>query len=472
MAGSNERIEVEGCDTIPKLFWHQVKQRGERTAFREKDLGIWRATSWREYGERAKAAGMGLVKFGLSHGQVVSVLAETVPEWLYVDMGTHGRGRRQQRHLSDRFGQAGRVHPERQPHPLPVRRERGAARQVPRDPRALPRPGQGLRLRHGGPGRLQRPDGHGVRRAARARPRLRQGQPRAVGEAGRELAGRGAGDPRLHLRHDRAAQGRDAVAPQRHLPAQQRRRLHPDREGRRAARLPAALPRRRAHLHGLPAVALGRHRQLRRERRDGAGQYPGSGTHDVLRRAAHLGALLFRHRHPHEGGDLDRPRRLQVGDRAGAQGGRCRARRAQARAIPEARPRHRRLAGARQHQARHRPASREVRRHRCRADRARPHQVVSRARRRHARGLRPDRELRPRDRHARPHQARHRRRHRAAHRIQDLARGRDPAQGPAHLHGLPEPAREDGRDAARRLAAHRRRRLSSTTRATSRSPTA
>jgi long-chain acyl-CoA synthetase len=92
MAGGNERIDVEGCDTIPKLFWHQVKKRGDRTAFREKDLGIWRATSWSQYGERAKAAGMGLVKFGLSHGQVVSVLAETVPEWLYVDMGTTAVG--------------------------------------------------------------------------------------------------------------------------------------------------------------------------------------------------------------------------------------------------------------------------------------------------------------------------------------------------------------------------------------------
>ncbi len=89
---SNERIEVDGCDTIPKLFWHQVKARGDRTAFREKDLGIWRATSWRQYGERAQAVGMGLVKFGLSHGQVVSVLAETVPEWLYVDMGTMAVG--------------------------------------------------------------------------------------------------------------------------------------------------------------------------------------------------------------------------------------------------------------------------------------------------------------------------------------------------------------------------------------------
>jgi long-chain acyl-CoA synthetase len=86
------KIEVEGCDTIPKLFWHQVKARDLRTAFREKDLGIWRSTSWRAYGERARAVGMGLVKLGLNRGEVVSVLAETVPEWLYADMGTMGAG--------------------------------------------------------------------------------------------------------------------------------------------------------------------------------------------------------------------------------------------------------------------------------------------------------------------------------------------------------------------------------------------
>ncbi len=86
------RIEIEGCDTIPKLFWHQVKARDSRTAFREKDLGIWRATSWREYGERARAVGMGLVKLGLKRGEVVSILADTVPEWLYADMGTMGAG--------------------------------------------------------------------------------------------------------------------------------------------------------------------------------------------------------------------------------------------------------------------------------------------------------------------------------------------------------------------------------------------
>ena len=80
-------VEVEGCDTIPKLFEHQVRARGARTAFREKRLGIWRATSWRDYGETAKLTGLGLVSLGLQHGEVVAILAETKPTWLYADMG-------------------------------------------------------------------------------------------------------------------------------------------------------------------------------------------------------------------------------------------------------------------------------------------------------------------------------------------------------------------------------------------------
>ncbi len=92
MAGLDGQIEIEGCDTIPKLFWHQVKVRDGRTAFREKQLGIWRATSWRDYGERARWTGMGLAKLGLRRDEVVSIMAETVPEWLYADMGTMGAG--------------------------------------------------------------------------------------------------------------------------------------------------------------------------------------------------------------------------------------------------------------------------------------------------------------------------------------------------------------------------------------------
>jgi long-chain acyl-CoA synthetase len=79
---------IHGQDTLPKLFRHVVRERGDRVAMREKDLGIWRAITWREYGLRARHTGLGLVALGLRPGDVVSIIAENRPEWLYTDMGT------------------------------------------------------------------------------------------------------------------------------------------------------------------------------------------------------------------------------------------------------------------------------------------------------------------------------------------------------------------------------------------------
>ena len=83
---------VHGQDTLPKLFRHVVRERGDAVAMREKHLGIWRAISWREYGERAKHVGLGLVALGLRPKDVVSVIADNCPEWLYTDLGTMSAG--------------------------------------------------------------------------------------------------------------------------------------------------------------------------------------------------------------------------------------------------------------------------------------------------------------------------------------------------------------------------------------------
>ena len=355
------------------------------------------------------------------------MLAETVPEWLYADMGTLGAGgvtngiyptdsaKQVDYIVNDSRSRFLFVENEEQLDKFLEVRERcpSLAKVVVFDMEGL--------------ADFNDPMIDASRRADGARPRVRQRIPATWEQPRRGVRGRRAGAAGLHLGYDRTAQGRDDLAPQRDLPAAQRRRLHPARQRRRAARLPAALPHRRAHLHDLSAAEFRRDRQLRRELETVPANVREVAPTTVLRRAAHLGALLFRHRHPHEGGDLDRPHRLPVGDRHRAQGRRGRARRPHALAGAEARLPPRRLAGARQHQAGDRHASHQVRRHRRRADRARSDQVVPRARRRHARGLRPDRELRRGDRHAQPHQARHGRHHRAQHRAEDLARGRDPA---------------------------------------------
>jgi long-chain acyl-CoA synthetase len=79
-------------DTLPKLFRHVVRERGDRVAMREKDLGIWRGISWREYGLQARRVGLGLVSLGLEPGDVVSIIADNGPEWLYTDLGVMSVG--------------------------------------------------------------------------------------------------------------------------------------------------------------------------------------------------------------------------------------------------------------------------------------------------------------------------------------------------------------------------------------------
>jgi len=83
---------VHGQDTLPRLFRHVVAQRGDAVAMREKDLGVWRAVTWRQYGERARRAGLGLVSLGLRPRDVVSIIADNGPEWLYTDLGTMSAG--------------------------------------------------------------------------------------------------------------------------------------------------------------------------------------------------------------------------------------------------------------------------------------------------------------------------------------------------------------------------------------------
>ena len=85
--GVEREWSVFGMDTLPRLFRHVVAERGGKVAMREKELGIWRAISWREYGERAKFVGLGLVALGMGPRDVVSILADNCPEWLYTDLG-------------------------------------------------------------------------------------------------------------------------------------------------------------------------------------------------------------------------------------------------------------------------------------------------------------------------------------------------------------------------------------------------
>jgi long-chain acyl-CoA synthetase len=79
-------------DTIPTLFHHTARKYGNRTAMREKVLGIWRDISWQDYGLNVRRVCAALVSLGLEKGQCISVLSENNPRWLFADIGCQSAG--------------------------------------------------------------------------------------------------------------------------------------------------------------------------------------------------------------------------------------------------------------------------------------------------------------------------------------------------------------------------------------------
>jgi long-chain acyl-CoA synthetase len=75
------------ADTIAKSFLLAVETRGDRPAIREKKFGIWQPTSWRQWLQISRDIAYGLHATGFRPGDVASIIANAVPEWVFADMG-------------------------------------------------------------------------------------------------------------------------------------------------------------------------------------------------------------------------------------------------------------------------------------------------------------------------------------------------------------------------------------------------
>ncbi len=83
---SNE-VGLTVSDTIARSFALAADTRGPTTALRHKHLGVWRSVSWSEWLEIAKDVACGLHALGFRPGDTASILANTMAEWVYADMG-------------------------------------------------------------------------------------------------------------------------------------------------------------------------------------------------------------------------------------------------------------------------------------------------------------------------------------------------------------------------------------------------
>ena len=75
------------ADTIARSFLLAVEKRGDKPAIREKKFGIWQPTSWRQWLQISSDIAFALHATGFKPGDVASILANAVPEWVFADMG-------------------------------------------------------------------------------------------------------------------------------------------------------------------------------------------------------------------------------------------------------------------------------------------------------------------------------------------------------------------------------------------------
>jgi long-chain acyl-CoA synthetase len=79
-------------DTFPKLIRANAERMPERTAIREKDLGIWQAHTWREYHRQARGIALGLAARGFRRGDRVAIIGDNRPQLYWAVAATQALG--------------------------------------------------------------------------------------------------------------------------------------------------------------------------------------------------------------------------------------------------------------------------------------------------------------------------------------------------------------------------------------------
>jgi long-chain acyl-CoA synthetase len=78
--------------SFPELFFRQVERKTDTTALRQKEYGIWKRISWREYGDFVRETAAGLLALGLKPGDRVAILGDNRPEWLICHLAAMSAG--------------------------------------------------------------------------------------------------------------------------------------------------------------------------------------------------------------------------------------------------------------------------------------------------------------------------------------------------------------------------------------------
>ncbi|MDX9820400.1 MAG: AMP-binding protein, partial [Syntrophales bacterium] len=79
--------------TLPQVLIRQAGRLNRTSpALREKAYGVWQAYSWEEYLRFVRRAALGFHELGLKRGEIVGLIVNNHPEWLFCELGAQSVG--------------------------------------------------------------------------------------------------------------------------------------------------------------------------------------------------------------------------------------------------------------------------------------------------------------------------------------------------------------------------------------------
>ncbi len=87
-----QELTANKIDTLPKIIARNKAERGDRVAMCMKSFGIWQRYTWTDYYNEVKNFSLGLLSLGLHPGDVVGIIGDNEPQWLWGEFGVQAAG--------------------------------------------------------------------------------------------------------------------------------------------------------------------------------------------------------------------------------------------------------------------------------------------------------------------------------------------------------------------------------------------
>jgi long-chain acyl-CoA synthetase len=84
--------DIKIHNTLPKILRHRSDTMPSTVALRDKDLGIWNEITWKQYNDNVSYLALGLSKRGFKPGDVIGLIGDNKPSWLYFELAAQAVG--------------------------------------------------------------------------------------------------------------------------------------------------------------------------------------------------------------------------------------------------------------------------------------------------------------------------------------------------------------------------------------------